>query len=148
MKLSMGFGSFEVSFNIFLISPGDVRDTLVVYSWSSLMDNICPHPAALLPTVSIHSGQCGRLYTDLLICTSSFWWSIGEWQVMGRSDCHSIPCCGPGLWWSVLEYFHRHICLWGGAGVVEVLLRPLHPACIAWYEDWFPPGTWSKYIPW
>ena len=40
MKLSMEFVSFDVRFGSFLMSSGDVRDALVMYSWSSLIDNI------------------------------------------------------------------------------------------------------------
>ena len=40
VKISMDFGSFEVSFGSFLMSSGDVKDALGMYSLISLMDNI------------------------------------------------------------------------------------------------------------
>ena len=108
----------------------------------------CPHPAALLPTVSIYSGRCGRLCPALMRCTSSFWWSWGEFQVVGRSDRYSILCCAPALWWSGIEYSCRHVCPWGGVGLMEVRLHTLHSAHITSDEYRFPPSTWGKYIPW
>ena len=71
----------------------------------------CPHQAALPPIMSIPSRRCGRLYPDLLICTSSFWWSWGKWQEVGRGDHHSTPHCGPGLWLSGLKYFWKNVFL-------------------------------------
>ena len=54
MKLSMQFGSFEVSFDIFLISLGDVRDALVMYLWSSLMDGVSSFSSSATPNSVNH----------------------------------------------------------------------------------------------
>ena len=61
-----------------------------------------PHQAALPPTVSILSGRCGRLDPALLVYTSSFWWSWGEWQIVGRGDRQSTPFWVTDLWLSGL----------------------------------------------
>ena len=121
-----------------------LRCTSGVHWWTIF----CTHPAALLPTMSTLSRRCCRLGQALLICTYYFWWYWGLWKVVGRGDCHSIWCCAPGLWCYGLEYSQRHVCLWGGTGMVVVRLFPLRSTWIAWYEYWFPPGIWSKYIPW
>ena len=107
-----------------------------------------PHPAALIPTVSIPSGRCGSLYSALLRYISSFWWSWGEWHVVGHGDRHIITSCDPGLWWSGFKYFQSHVCPWGSTGMVKLMLRSMCSARIDWDEDWFPPGTLSKYLPW
>ena len=106
-----------------------------------------PHPAALIPEVLAPFWKCGRLGMALLRFTSSFWWSWGECQVVGRGECHSTRCCEPGLWWSGIKYSQRHVCQWGGAGTVVAKLWLLRSACIAWDEDGFTPVTWRRCFP-
>ena len=61
----MEFESFVVSFDSFLMSSGDVREALVMYLWSSLMDNILSSPSSDTPN-SVNP------FWALLRCTSPF----------------------------------------------------------------------------
>ena len=85
---------------------------------------IRPRPSVLLPTVSAPFMRCGRLGMALLRCTSSFWLSWGEWQILGRCDRHSTWCCAPGVGCHGIEYSQRNVCQWCGTGVVVVMIFP------------------------
>ena len=120
-----------------------LRCTCGVHWWTLFR----PHPAALLPEVSAPSGRCVRLGLAILRCTSSFWWSWGECQLVGRGERHSNWCCAPVLWWSGIEYSQRHVFQIGSTCTVAVRLCLLHSSHIAWDEDQFTPGTWRRCLP-